>query len=55
LFWQGLLKVRLQVLFSKCNLIVVDALEGAKYILIQLPEIRFPNHGVMDAIGIVYI
>jgi hypothetical protein len=53
LLWQEVLKVGLQVLFSKCNLIVVDVLEGVKYILIQELEIRFLAHGVMDAIGIV--
>ncbi len=55
LLWQGLLKVGLQVVFSKCNLIVVDVLERAKYLLIQELEIRFLAHGVMDAIGIVYL
>jgi hypothetical protein len=44
----------LQVLFSKGNLIIVDVLARAPETLIQELETRFPTHGVMDIIEIVY-
>jgi len=44
----------LQLLFFKGNLIVVDVLAKAPETLIQELETRFPTHGVMDILGIVY-
>jgi hypothetical protein len=49
-----MLKARLQVLFLKNSLIVVDALARASKTLIQELETRFPTHGIMDAFGIIY-
>jgi len=44
----------LKLLFFKGNLIVVDVLAKALETLIQELETRFPTHGVMDILGIVY-
>ncbi len=54
LLWQGMLKARIQVLFPKSSLIVVDTLVRASKTLIQELETRFPTHGIMDAFGIIY-
>jgi hypothetical protein len=54
LFWQWLLKIGLQVLFSKGNLILVNALVRAANTLIQELETKFLAHGVMDVFGILY-
>jgi hypothetical protein len=53
---QGLLETWLQVWLFKVVLLLcnVDALVEVVKTLIQELEIRFPTHGVMDALGIVY-
>ncbi len=49
-----MMKARLQVLFPKSSLIVVDVLARVSKILIQDLKTRFPIHGIMDAFGIMY-
>jgi hypothetical protein len=53
---QGLLEAWLQVWLSKVVLLLcnVDALARATKTLIQELETRFPAHGFMDVLGIVY-
>jgi hypothetical protein len=56
MFLQGLLEAWLQIWLSKVVLLLcnVDALAGVVETLIQELETRFPTHGVMDVLGIVY-
>jgi hypothetical protein len=49
-----MLKVGLQVLFSKGSLFLMNALVGVVETLIQELETRFLAHGVKDVFGISY-
>jgi hypothetical protein len=53
---QGLLETWLQVWLFKIVLLLcnVDAFTKVIKTLIQELEIRFPTHGVMDVLGIMY-
>jgi len=48
-----MLKARLQVLFPKSSLIVVEAFARPSKTLIQELETRFPTHCITDAFGII--
>jgi hypothetical protein len=55
-YLQGFLETWLQVWLSKIVLLLcnVDVLVGVVETLIQEFKIRFPMHGVMDVLRIVY-